>query len=96
MAERLREEVARKARILSPGSESRPKSMRLDRAAALWIDPLGLAGYLDSSSSAEFLQQNQHCHVDDPLIGTGVWENVSPIFGSDCRTFVSSRDNGIL
>jgi len=97
MAQRLLEEVAWKARILSPGSESRPKSMRRDRAAALRIDPPGLAGPI----SIHLLQQSFFSRINiamllSPLSEREFGRTYSPIFGSDCRTFVSSHDNGIL
>jgi hypothetical protein len=97
MAQRFFEEVARKADILSPSSKSRPESMRRDRAVALWIDPLGLAGPI----SIHLLQQSFFSRINIAMLLSSLSERAfgktySPIFGSDCRTFVSSRDNGIL
>ena len=70
--------------------------MRRDRAAALRIDPLGLAGpiqfiFLSGVSLAENI-----AILLTPLSERAFGKTYSPIFGSDCRTFVSSRDNGIL
>jgi hypothetical protein len=50
--------------------------MRRDRAAALRIDPLGLAGPISIHLPQQSFFSRKHCHFADPLIGTGVWENV--------------------